>query len=246
MHLFVSKLSSKNSRFRKSLKASDTHLLSCKPSQLCISLNGGKDSTAVFFLTLYLLLRAESAKKENLTNPKDFSDSWDSFQGDLSQKKLDHFLFEEAFNSLHERSLLCVYLKEKEPFPEILHYLDFLKEASPIDLKIYNSPQEVDPEFIKNVKFGSTLLIKSPFVISNEITISPPWSWELEKQTLMLKIGESQWPPILTKAGLSLQGLCPCISGPTLLFGTLFWSVSCPTVLCMIRGLPMLEISPIL
>lgn len=153
IHNFVSKLSSSNSRFSLCLRASDTHLLSCDQSQLCISLNGGKDSTAVFFFTVYLLLRAESAKKQNLAKIGDFQNSWFDFQKNMIRGDFDQFLFEDALSSLQSKSLLCLYLKEKEPFPEILEYLDFLQKQIPIELKVYNSSSDVDPQFIKNVRF---------------------------------------------------------------------------------------------
>ena len=153
IHTFISKLSSTNPRFKNCLKASDTHLLKQSPSQLCISLNGGKDSTAVFFLTVYLLLRAESARSQNLQNAPDFEGSWMGFQRDMIQGKYNNFLFEEALKGLKESSLLCLYLKEKEPFPEILTYLDFLKEQTPIELRVYNSRSEVDAQFIKKVDY---------------------------------------------------------------------------------------------
>jgi hypothetical protein len=154
IHFFVSKLSSTNIRFNKCLKASDTHLLDCNINQLCISLNGGKDSTAVFFFTVYLLLRAESAKKQNFQNVNNFESSWSSFQNDMIKGKYDGLLFDEALMSLQNSSLLCLYLKEKEPFPEILNYLEFIKQQTPIELRIYNSPSEVDPEFIKKVSLN--------------------------------------------------------------------------------------------
>jgi 3'-phosphoadenosine 5'-phosphosulfate sulfotransferase (PAPS reductase)/FAD synthetase len=69
----------------------------------------------------------------------------------MVQGDFDGFLFEEALMGLKESSLLCLYLKEKEPFPEILEYLDMLQAETPIELRIYKSQSEVDAQFIKKV-----------------------------------------------------------------------------------------------
>lgn len=113
IHEFVSREQSQCSFFEKYIQEAKTHLESKNLDQICISLNGGKDSTVVFFLSLYLLLGKDA----------------------------------ELANS----SILCVYLKEKDPFPEVLEYLNQLKKECPIEFKTYNSNSEVNTDFIKKV-----------------------------------------------------------------------------------------------
>lgn len=69
----------------------------------------------------------------------------------MSKGQFDSLLFGESLNALKARSLMCLYLKEKEPFPEIVEYLEYLKRETPIQLKVYNSTKDVDADFIKNV-----------------------------------------------------------------------------------------------
>lgn len=47
-------------------------------------------------------------------------------------------------------TLRCVYVKEKNPFKEILDYLKDIKKAHNIELVEYDSEQSVDKNFMKN------------------------------------------------------------------------------------------------
>lgn len=82
-------------------------------NKIALSLNGGKDSTVVLFLTLYM----------------------------LKQKQL-----EKGFNS----SLKCIYMKEQNPFPEILSYMTQLSEQFEIEVYEYENKTNITQDFMKN------------------------------------------------------------------------------------------------
>lgn len=82
-------------------------------NKIALSLNGGKDSTVVLFLTLYV----------------------------MKQKQL-----EEGLSS----RLKCIYMKEQNPFPEIIGYMNKLEEQFEIDVYEYQNKTNITQDFMKN------------------------------------------------------------------------------------------------
>lgn len=68
IHSFVLKTSEGNLSFQRSLQISEKFLFECDRSKLGLALNGGKDSTAVLFFTLYMLLRIDHFTEMNKEN----------------------------------------------------------------------------------------------------------------------------------------------------------------------------------
>lgn len=73
-----------------------------------LSLNGGKDSSVIYYLTLYFL------EKKNI-----------------------------------KKKLKCIYMKEKNPFKEILKYLEELKKSDKIELIEYSNDQKITKNYMK-------------------------------------------------------------------------------------------------
>lgn len=105
-------------------------------NEIALSLNGGKDSTVVLFITLYFIqiCRAEGEKGQKLK---------------------------------------CVYMKEKDPFKEIVGYLETLKSSLDIELYEYDNSKTITPDFMKHAltEFVNTHNIKA--VISGTRSTDP-------------------------------------------------------------------------
>ena len=77
--------------------------------KISIGFNGGKDSTATFFLFLAAILRLR----------------------------------------INPRYIHCVYIMEKDPFPEVIDYVDIVNKEFGFQLIKYQKNGRVDKEFMK-------------------------------------------------------------------------------------------------
>ena len=104
-----------------------------------------------------------------------------------------HFIFSksELIRYNHTKPLKCIYMKESEPFPEILSYIKLIKENFNIEIFEYNSSEIITEEFMKKSLFN--------FVTENNINYIVLGSRSTDPHTQGLSIFsdsdvEKGWP----------------------------------------------------